>query len=141
MKIAVVYWSGTGNTEQMAELIAEGAKAAGAEVRIDTVGNWTTADALSYDRIAFGCPAMGAEQLEEVEFEPFYTDIENDLKGKKILLFGSYSWADGEWMRTWEERARDKGADIFDRDGVICFEAPDAEKQEELKKLGENFAK
>lgn len=141
MKIAVIYWSGTGNTEQMAELIAEGAKTAGAEVRIDTVGNWTTADALSYDRIAFGCPAMGSEQLEEVEFEPFYTDIENDLKGKKVLLFGSYSWADGEWMRSWEDRARDKGADIFDRDGYICFEAPDAEKQEELKKLGENFAK
>ena len=102
-KIAVVYWSGTGNTEQMANAVAEGAKEAGAEVSTLTADQFSAAKVAEFDAIAFGCPAMGAETLEEDEFEPMFTGCESALSGKKLALFGSYGWGDGEWMRTWED--------------------------------------
>lgn len=98
MKTAVIYWSGTGNTEQMASAIAEGA---GAE--LFTISEFS-GDIAAYDRIAFGCPAMGDEVLEESDFEPFFSDVEGTLNGKTIALFGSYGWGDGQWMRDWEDR-------------------------------------
>ena len=98
MKTAVIYWSGTGNTEAMAKAVAEGA---GAE--LFTVSEFS-GNVEDYDAIAFGCPAMGAEMLEEGEFDPFFTEIESRLSGKKVGLFGSYGWGDGEWMRNWETR-------------------------------------
>ena len=105
-KIAVVYWSGTGNTEQMANAVAEGAKEAGAEVSTLTADQFSAAKVAEFDAIAFGCPAMGAETLEEDEFEPMFTGCESALSGKKLALFGSYGWGDGEWMRTWEDDCR-----------------------------------
>ena len=109
-KIAVVYWSGTGNTEQMANAVAEGAKEAGAEVSTLTADQFSAAKVAEFDAIAFGCPAMGAETLEEDEFEPMFTGCESALSGKKLALFGSYGWGDGEWMRTWEDTCRSDGA-------------------------------
>ncbi len=105
-KIAVVYWSGTGNTEAMANEVAEGAKAAGAEVDVLTASEFGADKMDAYDAVAFGCPAMGAEELEDSEFEPMFSDCEGKLGGKKIALFGSYGWGDGEWMRTWKRHAR-----------------------------------
>ena len=116
MKAAVIYWSGTGNTEQMANAIAEGA---GAE--LFSVSDFT-GDIADYDRIAFGCSAMGDEVLEESEFEPFFTAIEGALSGKTIALFGSYGWGDGEWMRNWEERAKADGAVLVNGEGLIVNE-------------------
>ena len=107
MKIAVIYWSGTGNTEMMAKAVAEGA---GAELFSVSDFSGNIAD---YDRLAFGCPAMGSEVLEEDEFEPFFTGIESMLSGKKIALFGSYDWGDGEWMRTWADRCTAAGAYLY----------------------------
>ena len=98
-KIAVVYWSGTGNTQIMAEAILEGLKSGGADASLFTVSEFDKSTLSSYDKIAFGCPAMGAEELEPDEFEPFYASIEGELSGKNIALFGSYEWADGEWMK------------------------------------------
>ena len=89
-KIAVVYWSGTGNTEAMANEVAEGAKAAGAEVDVLTASEFGADKMDAYDAVAFGCPAMGAEELEDSEFEPMFSDCEGKLGGKKIALFGSY---------------------------------------------------
>lgn len=106
-KIAVIYWSSTGNTEMMANAIAEGA---GAELFSVSDFSGNIAD---YDKIAFSCPAMGAEVLEENEFEPFFTSVEGSLSGKTIALFGSYGWGDGEWMRNWEERIKADGAALF----------------------------
>ena len=103
-KIAVVYWSGTGNTEAMASAVAEGAREKGAEADLLTASEFSSDQVSAYDAIAFGCPSMGAEQLEESEFEPMFTACEGDLQGKNIALFGSYGWGDGEWMRSWEER-------------------------------------
>ncbi|MDO4285588.1 MAG: flavodoxin [Eubacteriales bacterium] len=138
-KVAVVYWSGTGNTEAGANFVAEGAKASGADVDLLTPAEFDESKVDAYDAIALGCPAMGAEQLEEGDFEPMFTSIEGKLNGKKIGLFGSYGWGDGEWMRLWEETCRNDGA-VLAADSVIFNAAPDDTAAEELKALGAALA-
>ena len=138
-KIAVVYWSGTGNTEAMAANVAEGAASAGAEVNKFTPDNFNADMVDNFDSIAFGCPSMGCEQLEDSEFEPMFISCESKLNGKKIALFGSYGWGDGEWMRTWEDSCKSDGA-ILVCDSVICNEAPDSEAEEACKALGKALA-
>ncbi|NYB75139.1 flavodoxin [Sedimentibacter hydroxybenzoicus DSM 7310] len=134
-KIAVVFWSGTGNTESMAELVAKGVKEAGAEVTVYSPAEFNM-DALNqYDAVAFGCPSMGDEVLEESEFEPMFSECKPGLKGKKIALFGSYGWGDGEWMRNWEEDCRSLGA-VLVSDSVICNETPDQDAQNACIALG-----
>jgi len=133
-KVAVVFWSATGNTETMANCVAEGANGT-----IVPCGEMNAAKLAEFDAVAFGCPAMGAEQLEESEFEPMFSDLEGSLNGKKIALFGSYGWGDGEWMRTWEENCRDKGANLV-CDSVICQETPDDEALSACRSLGEALA-
>jgi len=140
-KIAVIYWSGTGNTEIMAEAILEGLKAGGAEASLFKVGDFDASTISSYDKIAFGCPAMGAEELEPDEFEPFYASIEGQLSGKDIALFGSYEWAEGEWMKTWQDRAKNSGAKVFKGEGLIIYDKPDDEGVAKCKAFGEDFAK
>ncbi len=130
MKTAVIYWSGTGNTEAMAKAVAEGA---GAE--LFTVSEFS-GNVEDYDAIAFGCPAMGAEMLEEGEFDPFFTEIESRLSGKKVGLFGSYGWGDGEWMRNWETRVESDGAVLVGGEGVIANDAPSDDDLEKCKALG-----
>lgn len=134
-KIAVVYWSSTGNTEAMANAVAEGAKHAGADVSMYTATDFSASMVDDFDAIAFGCPSMGAEQLEETEFEPMFSDCEGKLGGKKIALFGSYGWGDGEWMRNWEDTCRGAGA-VLACDSVICMEAPDDDAEAECRSLG-----
>ena len=134
MKTAVIYWSGTGNTEAMAKAVAEGANAELFEVS-EFSGN--IAD---YDAIAFGCPAMGAEELEEDTFEPFFTNIEGSLSGKKVLLFGSYGWGDGEWMRNWYDRTKAAGAELIGDEGFIVNEAPSDDDLANLKELAKELA-
>ena len=133
-KIAVVYWSGTGNTEAMANLVAEGATSAGAEAEVISCADFSADKAEGYDAIAFGCPAMGAEQLEESEFEPMFAGLEGSLNGKKVALFGSYGWGDGQWMRDWCERAKEDGAQLF------SDETPDDDVQAACRKLGADLA-
>ncbi len=123
-KVAIVYWSGTGNTEAMANAVAEGAKAQGAEATLFSAGEFDAALMDNFDAVAFGCPAMGAEVLEEGEFEPMFSACEAKLAGKKIALFGSYGWGDGEWMRSWEETCATDGAALA-CESVICQETPD----------------
>ncbi len=134
MKTAVIYWSGTGNTEKMAQAIAD---AAGAELYSVSDFNGNIAD---YDRAAFGCPAMGAEVLEEDEFEPFFTGVEGQLSGKTIALFGSYGWGDGEWMRNWVDRCNAAGAVVIDGEGLIANETPSDDDLAACKALGEKLA-
>ena len=134
-KIAVVYWSGTGNTEAMANEVAEGAKAAGAEVDVLTASEFGADKMDAYDAVAFGCPAMGAEELEDSEFEPMFSDCEGKLGGKKIALFGSYGWGDGEWMRTWEETCKADGA-VLACESVLANEAPDDDAVAACQALG-----
>lgn len=138
-KVAVVYWSGTGNTEAMAECVAEGVKEAGAEVCLATSETFTAAAVGDYDAIAFGCPSMGDEVLEETEFEPMFADCESKLQGKKIALFGSYGWGDGEWMRSWEETCKSAGA-VLACDSVICQEMPDDDAKDDCRSLGKALA-
>ena len=140
MNAAVVYWSGTGNTEAMANEVAEGAKAAGAEVDVLTASEFGADKMDAYDAVAFGCPAMGAEELEDSEFEPMFSDCEGKLGGKKIALFGSYGWGDGEWMRNWVEQMEGAGATVVGGEDAICQEAPDEDAQDELKAMGKQLA-
>ena len=139
MKVSIVYWSGTGNTELMAASAVEGAKRAGADVEMLTAAE-ADASVLKSDALLFGCPAMGAEELEETEFEPFFSAIEGKLAGKKVGLFGSYGWGDGEWMRTWTVRVKKAGG-VMIADGVIANEAPDEAASAECEALGEKAAK
>ncbi|WP_333651720.1 flavodoxin [Lacrimispora sp.] len=138
-KAAVVFWSGTGNTEAMAAKVVEGAKEAGADVSLFTASEFSADKVDQFDAIAFGCPSMGGEQLEEDEFEPMFTSCEAKLQGKKIALFGSYGWGDGEWMREWEETCKKDGA-VFACDYVICNEAPDDDAQAQCIELGKALA-
>lgn len=136
-KVAIVYWSGTGNTEAMAHLVEEGAKSAGATVELFTASEFSQDKMAEFDTVGFGCPSMGAEQLEESEFEPMFSAL--DIHGKKIALFGSYGWGDGEWMQSWEEQCRQDGA-VLACPSVICNEAPDEEAQEACRNLGKALA-
>ncbi len=133
-KTAVIYWSGTGNTEQMANAIADGAG-----VSAVSVSDFSE-NIADYDNIAFGCPSMGAEELEDGEFLPFYEGIEAELKGKKVALFGSYGWGDGEWMRTWQDRVTAGGSVLF-KEGLIVNDAPDDDALAQCKAFGEEFSK
>ena len=139
-KVAVVYWSGTGNTEEMANKVAEGAKAAGAEVEVISADDFDGTDISSFDGVAFGCPAMGDEVLEDTEFEPMFDGCKDALKGKNIALFGSYGWGDGEWMRTWAERMEQAGAQIVGGEGLICHGTPGADAIDECESLGREVA-
>lgn len=138
-KVAVVYWSGTGNTAAMATEVIDGAKEKGAEVDVYTSANFNAAMMDDYDAIAFGCPAMGAEVLEESEFDPMFAECESKLGGRKIALFGSYGWGSGEWMETWADACKGAGA-VFACDYVICNGAPDADGVTACKELGAALA-
>ena len=137
--IAVVYWSGTGNTEAMAMAVAEGAKSKGAEVSVIAAVEFSAEQIGNYSAIALGCPSMGSEQLEESEFEPMFTACEGRLSGKNIALFGSYGWGSGEWMRSWEARCDDAGANLA-CDSVICNETPDEDALSACRNLGASLA-
>ena len=134
-KVAVVYWSSTGNTEAMANAVADGIREKGGEAVLHTGEDFDGSKVAEYDAIAFGCPAMGAEELEDTEFEPMFSACESKLSGKKIALFGSYGWGDGEWMRTWEESCKNDGAELV-CDSVICADAPDDEAEAACIALG-----
>ena len=138
-KVLVTFWSGTGNTEKMAELITEGAKAKGAEVDCKNISEVDVDSALAYDVLVIGSPSMGAEVLEENEIEPFVTALEGKIKDHKLGIFGSYGWGDGEWMRNWAERMRGAGANLVD-DGLIVHETPEGDAIEECKQFGEKLA-
>ena len=140
MSVSVVYWSGTGNTQVMAEAVAEGIRSAGAEANVLEVADADAAALASEDAFALGCPSMGAEQLEETEMEPFVETLEPLVSGKKILLFGSYGWGDGEWMRDWADRMKNAGAVLVRAEGVIENEAPDNEALEECRAAGKDLA-
>ena len=138
-KVAVVYCSSTGNTESMANAVADGAKEAGAEVTVFETADFEAAKVDEFDAIAFGCPAMGDEVLEEDEFEPMFDGCKDALKDKKIALFGSYGWGDGEWMRNWEESCKEAGA-VLAIESVICNDMPDDDGVENCKALGAALA-
>ena len=138
-KTAVIYWSGTGNTEAMANAVLEGMKSAGADAALLTVDQVNTADLGSYAAIAFGCPAMGSEVLEEMEFQPMFDSIKNQLGGKSVGLFGSYGWGDGEWMRSWEKDCDDAGISLV-CESITCCEAPDDAALDALRAMGKTLA-
>lgn len=138
-KLAIVYWSGTGNTETVANCIADGARESGAEVAMLPPGEFSAARFSEFGVVAFGCPAMGAEQLEESEFEPMYQDLRGSLSGKPVGLFGSYGWGDGEWIRTWAEDAEAAGARLV-VEPVMANGSPDGDAETACAALGAALA-
>ena len=138
-KVSIVYWSGTGNTQKMAEAVAEGVKEAGAEADLKFVSAATVDELAAEPAFALGCPSMGAEELEDAEMEPFMAELESKISGKKIALFGSYGWGDGEWMQNWEETCKNDGASLA-CDSVICNETPDDEAEANCVNLGKALA-
>lgn len=138
-KIAIVYWSGTGNTAAMAEKIRKGAEDKGASVHVYKAGEFEAGLMDAFDVVAFGCPAMGAEGLEDTEFEPMFEPCRPELRGKKIALFGSYGWGEGTWLEIWEENCLEDGADIV-ADSLACCGFPDGEAAEECRAFGAALA-
>lgn len=139
-QISIVYWSGTGNTELMAQKVAEGVREAGQEAVVLSVDLADVSELKKARAFALGCPSMGAEQLEETQMEPFMCDLENGIGGKQIGLFGSFGWGGGEWMRDWEEGVRNAGASVVGEEGIIVNGAPDEEAEEKCKELGRALA-
>ena len=137
--IAIIFWSGTGNTEAMAAAIAKGASDAGTAVELFSVESVTPESALAHDMLILGCPAMGSEVLEEEVFEPFFTALEGSLQGKKLALFGSYGWGDGEWMRSWQNRCAAAGAALMGS-GLTAENAPDPDALAQCEALGREAA-
>lgn len=138
-KTAVIYWSGTGNTKAMAEAVLEGMKEAGADAALLEPGDVNGSTLSGVDAVAFGCPAMGSEVLEEMEFEPMFDSCKNSLGGKKVALFGSYGWGDGEWIRTWAEDAEDAGARLV-VEPVMANGSPDGDAETACAALGTALA-
>ena len=139
-KIYVIYWSMSGNTQAMAEAIAKGINDSGKEAVVQYVSEASVSELQDAKVFALGCPAMGAEVLEDVEMEPFVTELEGCVAGKTIGLFGSYGWGDGQWMRDWEERMSGCGAAIINGAGLICHETPDDAMISECENLGKQIA-
>ena len=139
-KIAIVFWSGTGNTEKMARERAKGAKENGAEATVFTPAEFSADLVTAYDRIAFGCPSMGIEELEDYEFEPMFIALENKLSGKEIALFGSYGWGDCTWMHNWQTRCSSAGANIWGNKGLCVNGTPDLENLAKCYELGKALA-
>lgn len=139
-KVIVAYWSQTGNTAAMAAAVGEGITEAGKEAVVTDISSVSMDDLKETSAFALGCPAMGAEVLEEGEMEPFVTEVEAFAAGKKIGLFGSYGWGDGQWMRDWEDRMKAAGATVVGGEGVICQETPDDDALANCKALGKELA-
>ncbi|BBF42790.1 flavodoxin [Lachnospiraceae bacterium KM106-2] len=139
-QVKVIYWTQTGNTEMMAGAIAEGIKQAGKEAVLLEVGNCSVADLEQDSIFVLGCPAMGAEELEETEMEPFMAELESHLTGKKVALFGSYGWGDGQWMRDWAERIENAGASVIGGEGLIVNETPEDDGLTSCRNFGEKIA-
>lgn len=139
-KVYVIYWTQSGNTQAMAEAVGKRITDAGKEAVVVPVGTVSVEDLKDAAGFALGCPAMGAEVLEESEMEPFVCEVEAIASGKTIGLFGSYGWGDGQWMRDWVDRMNGCGAKVLNGEGVICQEAPDEAALAECESLGKQLA-
>ncbi|MFQ9934033.1 MAG: flavodoxin [Lachnospiraceae bacterium] len=140
-KIYIVYWSQTGNTQAMAEAIGQGVTEAGSVAEVTDVSSISPETLKDAKAFALGCPAMGAEELEEGEFEPFVKEVEDFAEGKTIALFGAYGWGDGQWMRDWTERMKDAGAIVLNGEGIICQETPDDNVLSRCRELGAQISR
>ncbi|MFR1323536.1 MAG: flavodoxin [Ezakiella massiliensis] len=140
MTINVIYWSGTGNTEAMAKAVVEGIESAGKEAKLIFVDDATIEDVTGAEAVAFGCSAMGDEELEEDSFRPFMDEANKVISGKKVAIFGSYEWNEGQWMDYWTEEINQTGCKLV-VPGLIAYDYPDDEALEKCRELGRALAK
>ena len=139
-KVYIIFWTQGGNTGMMATAIGEGVKTAGKEPVFLSPSEANISELSGLNGFAMGCPAMGCEVLEETEMEPFVSEVESIIKGKKIVLFGSYGWGDGQWMRDWEERMKSAGAIIIGGEGIIAHEMPQDADIDRCNNIGKQLA-
>ena len=139
-KVAIVFWSKTGNTRLMANALKDGIELQKCQADMFKSYNFDKNKAMEYSIIALGCPAMGDETLEESEFLPMYNDIKSILKNKRVFLFGSYSWGDGKWMRDWTYDAKNNGITLF-RESIIAKEKPTYDILLKMKQVGADLLK
>ncbi len=137
-KVAIIYWSGTGNTEAMANSIKQGAETTGNEVKLFEVSKANISDVVSADIVAIGCSSYGAEVLEDGFMEPFVESLRDSVKGKKVSLFGSFGWGSGEWMEDWDIRMASYGADLI-QDSLIINETPDSDGLKQCEDFGKRL--
>jgi flavodoxin short chain len=139
-KVAIVYWSSSGNTEAMAKSVAKGVADGGGEAILKTPDAASADLVRSADSLAFGSPAMGDEAIEEEAMEPFIASLDSGvLKDKPLGLFGSYDWGDGQWMRTWVERMKGLGAKL-EGEGIIAQLVPGEAELAQCYELGKKLA-
>lgn len=139
-QVVIAYWSASGNTEAMAAMVAKGVEAAGGTAKVVEMEQISASDLEKEAVFALGCPAMGDEVLEETVVEPFVAEVEKFASGRKIGLFGSYGWGDGEWMRNWVEQMQSAGAEVLGGEDAICTDSPDDEAEAKLLDLGRKLA-
>ncbi|MBM0046535.1 flavodoxin [Anaerococcus sp. mt242] len=137
-KVAVIYWSGTGNTEQMTNAIADRLKEKQIDLDIYQASDFDQSKLADYDGFAFGCPAMGDESLEESEFEPMFESVEGKLENKAVIIFGSYEWNEGQWMLDWQERCKDNGINLA-ADGLAVYDSPSEEDIKSCQDLADKL--
>lgn len=137
-KVAVIYWSGTGNTEQMANAIADRLKEKQIDLDIYQASDFDESKLADYDGFAFGSPAMGDESLEESEFEPMFESVEGKLENKAVIIFGSYEWNEGQWMLDWQERCKDNGINLA-ANGLAVYDSPSEEDIRSCQNLADKL--
>ncbi|MBN1057545.1 flavodoxin [Clostridium botulinum] len=136
----IIYWSGTGNTEAMANLIAKGIEESGIKTEMINISSANVDNLKDENIVVLGCPSMGDEELEGGEFLPFLENVQEDLKNKKVILFGSYGWGDGQWMRSWEEEMTASGVNVALEPLIVNY-APEGESGEQCIQYGREIAK
>ncbi|MGN2370353.1 flavodoxin [Clostridium cagae] len=136
----IIYWSGTGNTEAMANLIAKGIEDLEVKTELINISNANVDSLKDENIVVLGCPSMGDEELEGGEFLPLLENVQDDLKNKKVILFGSYGWGDGQWMRSWEEEMTASGVNVALEPLIVNY-TPEGESEEQCIQYGREIAK
>lgn len=135
--LSIIYYTETGNTEAMAEAIKDGAEESGKEVRLVVVDEATVADVEEASEVLLGCPAKGDEEIEDLTFRPYLESVMDLLKDRKVGIFGSYAWNDGDWIVNWKEEMEENGVEIVT--SLKVYDYPDSDALEECKELGKTF--
>lgn len=140
MKTTIIYWSSTGNTEKMAQLIGKGLTEIAVDVAIKQVSESSCQDIEDSDIVLLGCSAMGVEEIDTSEMEPFIKTNGEAFVNKKVALFGSYGWGDGEWMQDWETMMSDLGASI-EVDSLTVNEMPVGDSELNCIEFGKDIGR
>lgn len=140
MKVSIAYYSETGNTQQLADILANSLSDLGAEVYKAAVSDVENEQFLSGDLLIFATPASGAEEIDQLEMQAFIDDIASQLSGRKIFLCGTYGWGDGEYMQAWSEAMQNLGCELV-HEPFVCLEAPDEDAESKIAEIAKELVR